>query len=152
MGHPKSCTQVLYCCFALSSYVSHVVTGTLCYVYCAHINIHIYRFLAQHKLVFKSQMGKNVEGDMMRFQVSIHCALAQGTVALIVTSLFPCNLLLLPLLLLPLLLLSPLLLPLPFPLTSPPPSPPPPSPPSSPSPPSGRARRIHRCSVVQGSY
>ena len=51
--------------------------GTLCYVCCAHINIHIYRFLAQHKLVFKSQMGKNVEGDMMRFQVSVHCALAQ---------------------------------------------------------------------------
>ena len=67
MGHPKSCTQVL-CCFALYH--------TLC---CVHINInHIYRFLAQHKLVFKSQMGKNVEGDMMRFQVSIHCALAQG--------------------------------------------------------------------------
>ena len=52
------------------------VYHTLC---CAHNNInHIYRFLAQHKLVFKSQMGKNVEGDMMRFQVSVHCALAQG--------------------------------------------------------------------------
>ena len=27
------------------------------------------RHLAQYKLVFKSKMGKNVEGDMIRFQV-----------------------------------------------------------------------------------
>ena len=77
---PKAAHRyVLCCCVALSSYVSHIVMGTLCYVCCAHVNInHIYRFLAQHKLVFKSRMGKNVEGDMIRFQVSVHCTLAQG--------------------------------------------------------------------------
>lgn len=50
--------------------LSHIVS-TLCHVW-------VHRFLAQHKLVFKSQMGKNVEGDMIRFQVSVHCTLAQG--------------------------------------------------------------------------
>ena len=55
----------------------HILCG--CAVLCiATITNHIYRFLAQHKLVFKSQMGKNVEGDMIRFQVSVHCTLAQG--------------------------------------------------------------------------
>ena len=35
-----------------------------------YVHVVIYRELAQHKLVFKSKMGKNVEGDMVRFQVS----------------------------------------------------------------------------------
>lgn len=63
-------TAVLHCPLML------LIVGTLCH--CTHVNInHIYRFLAQHKLVFKSQMGKNVEGDMIRFQVSVRCGLAQ---------------------------------------------------------------------------
>ena len=31
-----------------------------------------YRDLAEHKLVFRSKMGRNVDSDMVRFQVCIH--------------------------------------------------------------------------------
>ena len=40
------------------------------------------RQLAQHKLLFKSRMGKNVEGDMVRFQVSMEPSSVQCSVCI----------------------------------------------------------------------
>ena len=35
----------------------------------SHLSICFVRDLAEHKLIFKSKMGKTVDGDMIRFQV-----------------------------------------------------------------------------------
>ena len=82
VGHPKGCTQVGYAVLHCVTYhqtlllhwivciVFTLLQSTVCVTWC-YTALQFCRHLAQHKLVFKSRMGRSVEGDMIRFQVSL---------------------------------------------------------------------------------
>lgn len=64
VGNSKEHSQVLHIRFCMPNFLTYVlctVNTYLCVGGC--------RDLSQHKLVFRSKMGKSVDGDMVRFQV-----------------------------------------------------------------------------------